>query len=245
MACECVMAGVFPFFVMFTIVSVTWSGNLWGLMYLLVIIQAAGLIRGLFACVVRRRFIMIFMSLYSCLYVTSLLPAKVFAILTIRKRGWGTSGRRTMLTTYNALIPVVVWAALIIGGLIYSSVVNDYSKKDEQYYLGIGAGVYAFYWVVTCVLWKFLVQKHHMTKEEISHASQLSSQGSLSAPGGSSQGSTTGYPKPMERDIEEGSMSNALSMNSVNLNDSEEEALLYTDFLKGVSITTFDRVVHV
>lgn len=167
MACEAIFSGAFPFFIMYTILAITWSGELWALIHLLVIIQLIGLLKGLVACVVRRDIVMIFMSLYSSLYVTSLLPSKLFAILTIAKKSWGTSGRKNLLTNYNPLIPVTVWVLAIAGGLIYSAVVNDYMKKGELMYLSIGGGVYAGYWILMVILWKVLLQKHQKTKAMI------------------------------------------------------------------------------
>jgi hypothetical protein len=130
--------------------------------------------------------VMIFMSLYSSLYVTSLLPSKLFAILTIGKKSWGTSGRKNLLTNYNPLIPVTVWVVAIAGGLIYSAAVNDYTKERELFYLSIGGGVYAGYWVLMVILWKLLLQKHQQTKAMIVSESiaglsskSLSSLGSL------------------------------------------------------------------
>lgn len=84
MTLEAVSTGFFPFFVIYTILSITWSGNLWTLMHLLIVIQLVGVIKGLFAALVRRNLVMVFMSLYSCLYVTSLLPSKIFAIVAGR-----------------------------------------------------------------------------------------------------------------------------------------------------------------
>ena len=49
---------------------------------------------------------MIYMSLYSLLYITSLLPGKIYALLTIRKKGWGTSGRKFATKSYESVIPV-------------------------------------------------------------------------------------------------------------------------------------------
>merc|ERR1712196_602503 len=90
---------------MHTILYIPWSGELWNMLYLLICIQMVGLVKGIVGSFIRGNPIMIFTSLYSSLYITSLLPAKVWAILTIRKRSWGTSGRKNLLASYQALIP--------------------------------------------------------------------------------------------------------------------------------------------
>jgi hyaluronan synthase len=171
MTIESVFSGFFPFFIIVTVVSITWSGKLWALIHLLLIIQFIGLLKGFFACLVKQDVLMIFFSLYSCLYITSLLPAKPFAIMTIKKKGWGTSGRNNLLKSYNALIPVSAWMLVVGGGLVYSTILNDYSKEGELYYLTAGIGVYALYWIIMIILWKVIVQKNQKTIEEIKNES--------------------------------------------------------------------------
>ncbi|KAL3940180.1 MAG: hypothetical protein SGBAC_005226 [Bacillariaceae sp.] len=180
MACEAMFSGAFPFFIMYTMIRITWSGELWVLIHLLIIIQLVGLLKGLFASLVRRDPVMIFTSLYSSLYVTSLLPSKLFAILTIGKKSWGTSGRRNILTNYNPLIPVTTWVLTVSGGLIYSAIVNDYTKEGEMSYLGIGTGAYVAYWMLMVVLWKLRLQEYHTTKKMIVNSSIVGSRPSVS-----------------------------------------------------------------
>ncbi|CAJ1960626.1 unnamed protein product [Cylindrotheca closterium] len=180
MACEAIFSGAFPFLIMYTMIRITWSGELWVLIHLLIIIQLVGLLKGLFASLVRRDPVMIFTSLYSSLYVSSLLPSKLFAILTIGKKSWGTSGRKNILTNYNPLIPVSTWVLTISSGVIYSAIANDYMKEGEIAFLGIGIGVYAGYWLLMVVLWKLRLQKHHTTKKMIVNDSIIGSRTNFS-----------------------------------------------------------------
>jgi hypothetical protein len=180
MAFEAIFSGAFPFFIMFTIIKITWSGELWVLVHLLIIVQLVGVLKGLFACFVKQDSVMIFMSLYSCLYVTSLLPSKLFAILTISIKSWGTSGRKNMLTNYSPLIPVSLWWLTIFGGIAYSAYVNNYLKEDEIFYLSVGGGTYIGYWSLMMILWKVLVQKHHETRVTIINDSMYGTESSWS-----------------------------------------------------------------
>merc|ERR1711981_1210990 len=96
--------------------------------------------------ILRRDPIMFFMSMYGMLYMTSLLPGKYFAMVTINKKSWGTSGRKTMLKNYNSLIPLTVWACILVPGLVYTIVVevlNSTDKgmpRDKAIYLGVAFG---------------------------------------------------------------------------------------------------------
>merc|ERR1712137_663284 len=126
----CVYAGTFPFFVMHTILYIAWSGDLWFVLQLLISIQMVGIAKGICACLIRGNIVMVFTSLYSSLYVTSLLPAKVWAILTIRRRSWGTSARKTMSASYQALIPVVVWMSLNVAGVLQTIATHNYMRHE-------------------------------------------------------------------------------------------------------------------
>ena len=164
MVYENIVAGAFPFFVIHTTISTLYSGNLWDCIFLLITIEIVGVLKGIFAASLRGDWVMIFMSMYSCLYITSLLPGKIFAICTISKKGWGTSGRKTMLSNYNSLIPVVVWVLIIFSGMIKTLCTNNYHRPGEKDYDLIGLSLYLLFWVMMFILWKAFVQTT-MTKK--------------------------------------------------------------------------------
>lgn len=159
MTYESIVSGVFPFFVTGTIIQLFWTGTLWDILWVLCCIQLIGLVKAFYTCVLRKDMIMIFMSLYSALYMTSLLPAKYFAILTMNKSSWGTSGRRKIVGNYIPLLPLSVWAALLMSGLCYT--VYRESHKDwlrpekvmETEFLIFGGMVYVCYWLLMITLY--------------------------------------------------------------------------------------------
>ncbi|XP_030641209.1 hyaluronan synthase 1-like [Chanos chanos] len=165
MTYESIVSGVFPFFVTATIIKLFWTGTLWDILWVLCCIQLIGLVKAAYACFLRRSPIMVFMSLYSVLYMTSLLPAKYFAILTMNKRSWGTSGRRKMVGNYIPLLPLSVWAAILLGGLgytIYKETIADWDsnyKKEEAKFLIFGSVVYLSYWLIMICLYWVMVRK--------------------------------------------------------------------------------------
>jgi hyaluronan synthase len=165
MTYESIIAGFFPYFVTGTVIAYTWSGDLWNIIWILCTIQAMGLLKGLFASLLRRDPIMFFMSMYGMLYMTSLLPGKYFAMITINKKSWGTSGRKTLLKNYNSLIPLVVWAFILLPGFVYTVVMevlkskDDGMPRDKMIYLSIALGSYILYWIIILCCWKCCVQK--------------------------------------------------------------------------------------
>ncbi|XP_028325956.1 hyaluronan synthase 1 [Gouania willdenowi] len=159
MTYESIVSGIFPFFVTATIIQLFWTGTLWDILWILCCIQIIGLVKAAYACILRRNMVMVFMSLYSALYMTSLLPAKYFAILTMNKSSWGTSGRRKIVGNYIPLLPLSVWAAVLLGGLgfrIYKESQKDWStpdKKMEIRFLIFGSVAYVCYWVLMIFLY--------------------------------------------------------------------------------------------
>lgn len=154
MTYESIVSGIFPFFVTATIIKLFWTGSLWNILWVLCCIQLIGLVKAAYACILRQNLVMIFMSLYSALYMTSLLPTKYFAIFTMTKSNWGTSGRRKMVGNYMPLLPLSVWAAILLGGLgftIYKESKLDWTKpkkKEEAKYLIFGSVAYVCYWLI-------------------------------------------------------------------------------------------------
>ncbi len=148
------------FFVTATIIKLFWTGTLWDILWVLCCIQLIGLVKAAYACILRQNAVMLFMSLYSALYMTSLLPAKYFAIITMNKSSWGTSGRRKMVGNYIPLAPLSVWAAILLGGLgytIYRESIKSWTtdgKKEEIKFMIFGAVAYVCYWLVMiCLYW--------------------------------------------------------------------------------------------
>lgn len=159
MTYESIVSGLFPFFVTATIIQLFWTGTLWDILWILCTIQLIGLLKAAYACFLRGDLVMVFMSLYSALYMTSLLPAKYFAILTMNKSSWGTSGRRKMVGNYIPLLPLSIWAAILLGGLWYTShresgmTWTTPAKTTETEFLIFGCVAYVCYWLLMLVLY--------------------------------------------------------------------------------------------
>lgn len=159
MTYESIVSGIFPFFVTATIIQLFWTGSLWDILWVLCCIQLIGLVKAAYACILRRDVVMVFMSLYSALYMTSLLPAKYFAIITMNKSSWGTSGRKKIVGNYMPLLPLSVWAAILLGGLVYTIYKESQldwltpAKLEETKFLVFGLVAYICYWLFMVFLY--------------------------------------------------------------------------------------------
>ncbi|CAN0364315.1 hyaluronan synthase 3 [Lethenteron reissneri] len=168
MTYEAVITGFFPFFLVATVVQLFYRGRIWNILLFLLTVQFVGMLKAAFACFLRGNVVMIFMSLYSLLYMSSLLPAKMFAIATITKAGWGTSGRKTIVTNFIGLVPISLWFAVLLGGIaytVYREVSNPFDST-EQTFLIVGAALYACYWVVLLSLYFALVMRRCNRKND-------------------------------------------------------------------------------
>ncbi|KAG9355747.1 hypothetical protein JZ751_000585, partial [Albula glossodonta] len=147
MTYEAVITGFFPFFLICTIIRLVFSGSLWGILLLLLMIQAVALIKSTIAIFLSGNVATIFMSFYSLLYMSSLLPAKVFAIVTINRAGWGTSGRKTIIVNLVGLIPISIWFAILLSGFVFTVVSEAQTSfpEAERQVLIIGATVYIIF----------------------------------------------------------------------------------------------------
>ncbi|NWI13130.1 HYAS3 synthase, partial [Crypturellus soui] len=166
MTYESVVTGFFPFFLIATVIQLFYRGRIWNILLFLLTVQLVGIIKATYACFLRGSAEMIFMSLYALLYMSSLLPAKLFAIATINKSGWGTSGRRTVVVNFVGLLPVSVWVAVLLGGLAYTAYSQDLLSDTEVAFLAAGAALYACYWVALLALYLALVARRCGKRQE-------------------------------------------------------------------------------
>ncbi|XP_029433026.1 hyaluronan synthase 1-like [Rhinatrema bivittatum] len=152
MTYESIVSGIFPFFVTATVIKLFFSASVWNIIWVLICIQLIATVKALYACCLRGNLVMIFMSLYAVLYMIGLLPSKYFAIITMNKSSWGTSGRKKMVGNYIPLLPLSVWSLILFVGLCYTVAMEikaDWTtpkKEAEKYYLIYGSIAYVAYW---------------------------------------------------------------------------------------------------
>ncbi|MEQ2253691.1 hypothetical protein ILYODFUR_034992 [Ilyodon furcidens] len=133
MTYESIVSGIFPFFRHDRQAGL--GGHCVGHCLILCCIQLIGLVKAAYACLLHQNIVMLFMWLYSVLYMTSLLPLKYFTMFTIKQKSWGTSGRRKMVANYVPLLPLSLWAAILLSGLgyaIYRETQQDWSSDSKK-----------------------------------------------------------------------------------------------------------------
>ncbi|XP_078507216.1 hyaluronan synthase 1-like [Lissotriton helveticus] len=167
MTYESIVSGIFPFFVTATVIKLFFTGSLWNILWVLICIQIIATLKALYACWLRGNMVMIFMSLYAMLYMVGLLPTKYFAILTMNKSSWGTSGRKKMVGNYMPLLPLSIWGLVLLAGLAYTIGFSVPPKKDwndpksvqEKDYLIYGSVAYVSYWAFMILLYWIWIKR--------------------------------------------------------------------------------------
>ncbi|XP_069496729.1 hyaluronan synthase 1 [Ambystoma mexicanum] len=167
MTYESIVSGIFPFFVTATVIKLFFTGSLWNILWVLICIQLVATLKALYACWLRGNMVMIFMSLYAMLYMIGLLPTKYFAIITMNKSSWGTSGRKKMVGNYMPLLPLSIWGLVLLAGLGYTIAYSVPPKKDwgteksqqEIQYLIYGSAAYVFYWAFMVLLYWIWIKR--------------------------------------------------------------------------------------
>eukprot|EP00079_Xenopus_tropicalis_P037477 XP_017951248.1 PREDICTED: hyaluronan synthase 1 [Xenopus tropicalis] len=164
MTYESVIAGIFPFFVTATVVRLFFSCHLWDIVWVLICVQLIATVKALYACLLRGNPIMIFMSLYAILYMGGLLPSKYFALITMNKSSWGTSGRKKIVGNYIPLLPLSIWGAILFTGILYTIVMMSLCTscrliEAEKRYLIYGSAFYLGYWALMFLLYWLWVKR--------------------------------------------------------------------------------------
>ena len=102
-----------------TIVRMVYHKDVWIILKLLCLIYTTILIKSIFYCIALRENVLAMVS-YAPLYIFILLPGRIYALFTMTKTGWGTSGRLGRAMNYEALIPITVWNSILLAGGIFS-----------------------------------------------------------------------------------------------------------------------------
>ncbi|KAG2235512.1 hypothetical protein INT48_003075, partial [Thamnidium elegans] len=131
MAAELFYQGLYPFVLLFSIFNILFSKSPFVLIVWLMSLAAISCIKSLYALVVARSFRFIIFPLYSLYYIFGLVPAKLWAIISLWDVGWGTSARsaaemkreNVFWLKLKEALPVLIWLLLLFGGVAFNVVI--------------------------------------------------------------------------------------------------------------------------
>ncbi|ORY95513.1 nucleotide-diphospho-sugar transferase [Syncephalastrum racemosum] len=131
MAAELFYQGVYPFVLLFSIFYILWAHAPFVLAVWLVSLMAIACIKTLYSLLVTRSLRFLAFPLYSVYYLIGLVPAKLWALVSLWDVGWGTSARsaaeRKLDNVFSRqlkeALPVIIWILLIMAGILFNLLV--------------------------------------------------------------------------------------------------------------------------
>jgi len=120
----------YPLIVVGYLLYILYGGTLFELGIYISIVIGIGLIKGIYGIIISKNFEHIFYMTYTFIYLTCIIPARIWALLTLRSNTWGTSPRNTNTITNTStnnkikidieILPIILWNLIIIGGVCYN-----------------------------------------------------------------------------------------------------------------------------
>ncbi|KAI9257364.1 nucleotide-diphospho-sugar transferase [Phascolomyces articulosus] len=128
MAAELFYQGVYPFVLLFSIFYILWAHAPLVLAVWLVSLMAIASIKTIYSLLVTRSIRFLAFPLYSIYYLTGLVPAKLWALVSLWDVGWGTSARsaserkleNVLCLQIKEALPIVLWVLIIVAGITYN-----------------------------------------------------------------------------------------------------------------------------
>ncbi|KAG2218534.1 hypothetical protein INT45_013972 [Circinella minor] len=128
MAAELFYQGVYPFVLLFSIFYILWAHAPLVLAVWLVSLIAIASIKTIYSMIVSRSIRFLAFPLYSIYYLMGLVPAKMWALVSLWDVGWGTSARsaaerkleNVLCLQIKEALPIVLWILVIVAGITFN-----------------------------------------------------------------------------------------------------------------------------
>lgn len=150
MAAELFYQGIYPFVLLFSIFQILFSKSPFVLCVWLASLVMIGLIKTVYSVLVTLNIRFLAFPLYSVYYMIGLVPAKLWAIISLWDVGWGTSARSASeMKRENAFwlklkeaLPILLWLLLLLGaiGFNVAMYITDPEHINGLDFFGIGSG---------------------------------------------------------------------------------------------------------
>ena len=142
LACDLIFVSLYSIILIVALLLLLFQFKFTNILYFTYGILIVSLIRGIFGAWYHMDIRYVYFMFFGVLYVFLLLPVKLWALCTLKQRGWGTSTRKVIKDSGNiSMIPVILWNLIIWGGII-TTIVLDPSEFLEpvNFWLAVGLG---------------------------------------------------------------------------------------------------------
>lgn len=125
MVIDLVYTLIYPFVVMGYLQYILWCGSMYDIGIYFTILFLSGVVKSIYGFVKSRKVETLFYYLYGIVYITTVFPSKIWALVTMSDTSWGTCSRKTGETnsqsySYYWLIVYTLWNGSLLGGLSFN-----------------------------------------------------------------------------------------------------------------------------
>lgn len=141
-------------FLLGALIYIFFFGNFIQLGIYMSILAGQNILKALIPIIVEKNYDFVMYFMYSLSYVFVIAPAKIYALLTITDKGWGTSPRLTKINKYKDYIFPFIWFSFILSGIIINIYRNRYSFISDYNYIFVVC-VFGLY-IIGYILFKII-----------------------------------------------------------------------------------------
>lgn len=151
MAAELFYQGIYPFVLLFSIFQILFSKSPFVLCVWLISLLLIACIKTIYSILVTLNLRFLAFPLYSLYYMFGLVPAKLWAIISLWDVGWGTSARsaaelkreNVFCSQFKEALPILAWLVLLLGGVAFNVTmfVLDPNHVNGLDFFGFGSGL--------------------------------------------------------------------------------------------------------
>ncbi|KAI7898823.1 nucleotide-diphospho-sugar transferase [Cokeromyces recurvatus] len=131
MAAELFYQGIYPFVLLFSIFQILFSKSPFVLCVWLISLALIATIKTMYSVLITWHLQFLAFPFYSIYYMVGLVPAKLWAIISLWDIGWGTSARSAserkvemmLWTKFKEALPVMIWLTVLLGGVAFNVVI--------------------------------------------------------------------------------------------------------------------------
>ncbi|OBZ85281.1 Hyaluronan synthase 2 [Choanephora cucurbitarum] len=128
MAAELFYQGIYPFVLLFSIFQILFSKSPFVLVVWLISLMVIAWIKTIYSTLLTLQIRFLAFPLYSIYYMVGLVPAKLWAIVSLWDVGWGTSARsaaerkkeNVFWSQFKEALPIIVWLLVLFGGVAFN-----------------------------------------------------------------------------------------------------------------------------
>jgi hyaluronan synthase len=111
----------YPYIVMGYLLYILWYKSSFEFGFYSFIVLALGLVKSVYGTITSGKYENMCYFMYTFVYVTTVFPAKLWALISIGDNSWGTSSRKIMKTDISVdIIVPILWNMTLIGGIVYN-----------------------------------------------------------------------------------------------------------------------------